>query len=171
MVFAVTKGNEKRVSIYFLKNILYFYFCPSLGVFQQVPCVAGGVPYVADEMINVINHVAISVNNGKTPGNVLHTGRIKGVVKTFGKTNLPFAGMVWCQQRQDDVRISAFGIQQGMGCHAVKGTIISDNEFRYAIMHDMVFDCMPECRKNIIRGLSVANKETAFHNFTPFELF
>ena len=66
-----------------------------LCVLHQLSCVAGGMPCVGDQIINVIHNIAVRSDDGKSPRNLLHAIRVIGVVKPFRLFNLTLYRMIW----------------------------------------------------------------------------
>lgn len=53
--------------------------------------------------------------------------------------------------------------------HAVKTTVVTDNEFRNTIVNNMAFHRLCKLWKDFLGGFPVANKEAAFQNNHLFQ--
>lgn len=113
-------------------------------------------------MAAVLDHIAVGSDNGEFLGGCLHTGGIKGAVKTIWYWYRSVSWMIWQQQRKRHQRVAFFFCLHNTRRHLIKPAIVTDNKIGYSKVNDMSLHSYSQCWQYLLAGIVMADEKTGF---------
>jgi transcriptional regulator with XRE-family HTH domain len=117
------------------------------------------MPCVHDKNIALVNHAPVRANNRCTFGDRLLPLWIEKTVKAFACVS-HMIRVVGQQQCEFDCGVNNFGSSYNAGCYTVKTAIMSNDKLGDSMLGDGAFYSLYQSRTNIIRSITVSQKET-----------
>ena len=117
------------------------------------------MPCVQDEIITMVDHVPVCTDNRCAFGDCLLSLWIEKTVIAFAYVSSVIR-VVGQQQSEFNYWMNNFGSSYNAGCHTVKTAIMPNDKLGDSMLGDGSFYSLYQSRTNIIRSITVPQKET-----------
>lgn len=113
-----------------------FLFLP-MGNRNKLPCVAYISLVIANQIIDVLNHEPVCLDDDAAAGNAFQSRWVVCSVKALRWFDRPFGGMVSYEQTKDNIGIFLLCIDKRVLHHPVKGSVLTNNELSYSVFSNV----------------------------------